>query len=56
MSVDQMLEKIARQLHLSKETETEVLAEIRTHLEDAVAEAISQGRDEQEAFSNYSVS
>ena len=49
-TIDQVLENITRQLHLSKETQTEVLAEIRTHLEDAVAEAVAQGKDEQEAL------
>jgi hypothetical protein len=49
-TIDQVLENIAGQLHLSKETQTEVLAEIRTHLEDAITEAITQGNDEQEAL------
>lgn len=47
---DQVLEQIRQHLHLSKETETEVLAEIRTHLEDAVAEAARRGEDEQAAL------
>jgi hypothetical protein len=50
VTLDQVLESIARQLHLSKESETEVLAEIRTHLEDAVAQAVAQGADEQTAL------
>ena len=50
VTVDQVIENITRHLHLSKETETEVLAEIRTHLDDAIAEAIAQGKDEQEAL------
>jgi hypothetical protein len=50
LTVDQVLENISNHLHLSKETETEVLAEIRTHLEDAVAEAVSQGTNEHEAL------
>ena len=49
-TVDQVLENISHQLHLSKETQTEVLAEIRTHLEDAVTEAVAQGKDEQDAL------
>jgi hypothetical protein len=49
-SIDQVLETISQHLHLSKETETEVLAEIRTHLEDAVSEAASRGEDKQEAL------
>jgi hypothetical protein len=50
VTIDQVLENINRQLHLSKETQTEVLAEIRTHLEDAIAKAVAQGNDEQEAL------
>ena len=49
-SVDQVLDDIARRLHLSKETETEVLAEIRTHLLDAVEDAVIRGEDKQEAL------
>jgi len=50
LTVDQVMGNISIHLHLSKETETEVLAEIRTHLEDAMAEAVSQGVDEQLAL------
>ena len=50
MTIDQVLEKIQVRLHLSKQTEHEVLEEIRTHLEDAVAEAVSKGEDEQAAL------
>jgi len=50
ITIDQVLENISRRLHLSKETETEVLAEIRTHLEDAVADAARRGEDEQAAL------
>ena len=50
ITVDHVLENISSQLHLSQETQTEVLAEIRTHLEDAVNEAVAQGKDEQEAL------
>jgi hypothetical protein len=50
MTVDQILVNISAHLHLSKETENEILAEIRTHLEDAVAAAISKGEDEQTAL------
>lgn len=52
ITVDQVLENISSKLHLSQETQTEVLAEIRTHLEDAVSEAVAQGKDEQEALIN----
>lgn len=51
MTVDLVLAKIGEQLHLSKETEREVLAEIRTHLEDTVAAASARGEDEQAALS-----
>lgn len=50
MSIDRALAKIGSQLHLSKETETELLAEIRTHLEEAVASSRAQGGDEQAAL------
>lgn len=49
-TIDQVLENITQQLHLSKETQTEIMAEIRTHLEDAVRDALAQGKDEQEAI------
>src|SRR5690554_1840857 len=45
VTVDQVLEKIRRHLHLSKETEHELLEEIRTHLEDTAAEAAARGED-----------
>lgn len=50
MTIDQILADISKHLNLSKETEQELLAEIRTHLEDAVAESRSKGGDEQEAL------
>ena len=46
VTIDQVLANISLHLHLSKETEHELLAEIRTHLEDAVAKAIVKGEDE----------
>ena len=49
-TIDQVLAKISAHLDLTKETETDVLAEIRTHLEDAIAEAVSRGENEQEAL------
>jgi hypothetical protein len=51
-TIDDVLLKIAANLHLSKETEHEMLAEIRTHLEEAVAEAVGKGTDEQTALLN----
>jgi hypothetical protein len=50
VTVDQILEKIRQQLHISKETEYEVLEEIRTHLEEAVADARDHGEDEVNAL------
>lgn len=50
ITIDQVLEEIRRHLHLSKESEHEVLAEIRTHLEDAVGEARAKGEDEESAL------
>jgi len=48
VTIDHVLAQIGRHLNLSKETEQELLAEIRTHLEDAVARA--EGGDEQAAL------
>lgn len=45
LAIDRLLEQIRGQLNLTKQTEHEVLAEIRTHLEDVVAEAECHGRD-----------
>jgi hypothetical protein len=50
VTVDQVLTGISEQLHLNKETEYEVLEEIRTHLEDAVHEAAAMGEDENAAL------
>jgi hypothetical protein len=50
ISIDQALAQISQRLHLSKETEHELLAEIRTHLEDAVEQSRQQGGDEQAAL------
>lgn len=50
MTIEQVLVTIGQQLHLSKETEHEVLEEIRTHLEETVANAASLGEDEQAAL------
>lgn len=49
-TIDQVLAQIGEHLHLSKETENELLTEIRTHLEDAVADAVARGGDEQAAL------
>jgi hypothetical protein len=50
MTIDQVIAALSRQLHLSKEAETEVLAEIRAHLEDALADAERKGEDSQAAL------
>jgi len=50
VTIDQVLAQIQKHLNLSKETEYELLAEIRTHLEDAVAEAVAKGEDEEVAL------
>jgi len=48
--IEQVLARIRVQMDLDRETEHEVLEEIRSHLEEAVAEARSQGVDEGEAL------
>jgi len=45
-----LLARIAAQMDLDSETEHEVLAEIRGHLEEAMAEARAEGLDEAQAF------
>jgi hypothetical protein len=50
VTIDQILAKIRKHLYLSKETEYELMAEIRAHLEDAIAEAKTNGHDEQAAL------
>ena len=50
VTIEQVLEKISIHLHLSKETEYELLAEIRTHLEEAVERAIIKGEDAEKAL------
>lgn len=44
--IDDRLARISAQMDLDGETEQEVLAEIRDHLEEAVAEARAKGLDE----------
>lgn len=50
VTLDDVMQQLKKQLRLNKETEYEVLAEIRTHLEDAVAEAVAKGEDEEVAL------
>jgi len=46
-----LLARIGAQMDLDGETEHKVLAEIRGHLEEAMAEARAEGLDEAQAFS-----
>jgi len=48
--IDQVLAHVQAQMDLDSETEHEVLEEIRSHLEEAVAAAQAQGLDEQAAL------
>jgi hypothetical protein len=48
--IGQLLSQIRAQMDLDSETEHEVMAEIRVHLEEALAEARAQGLDETEAL------
>ena len=50
LTIDDLLQRIAAQLHLSSETERELLEEMRTHLEEAAATAQAKGYDEQTAL------
>jgi hypothetical protein len=49
--IEEVLTRIQSHLHLDREMENEVLEEIRSHLEEAVAEARAQGVDESTALS-----
>ena len=49
-SIDEVLVRIQTQMSLDRETEHEVLEEIRCHLEEVVSEAQAQGTDETEAL------
>jgi hypothetical protein len=48
--IEGLLDRIHTQMDLDVETEREVLAEIRDHLEEAVARARAEGLDEAEAL------
>jgi hypothetical protein len=52
--IEGVLARIRTQLKLDSETEQEILAEIRSHLEEAVAQARAEGLDEAEALSRAS--
>lgn len=53
--IDHISRRIRAQMDLDSETEHEVLAEIRDHLEEAVAEARAEGLDEAEALARAAV-
>ena len=50
VEIEQVLARIRAQMDLDSETEHELLEEIRSHLEEAVAEARARGLDEQAAL------
>lgn len=49
--IEEVLTRIQSHMHLDRETEHEVLEEIQSHLEEAVAKAQAQGVDESTALS-----
>jgi hypothetical protein len=49
-SIERVLAQISAELQLSSQTEHELLEEIQGHLEDALEEAVRQGRDPNEAL------
>ena len=53
--VEDLLRQIQAELDLDKETEQEVLAEMRTHLEEVVAEAMAAGMSREEALTQAAV-
>jgi hypothetical protein len=48
--IEELLDRLRDEMDLDGETEREVLAEIRDHLEEAVAQARKEGLDETEAL------
>jgi hypothetical protein len=48
--IDDVLRQIQAELDLDRETEQGVLAEIRSHLEESVAEAVAAGMSREEAL------
>ena len=53
--IDQLVTRIAAQMDLDAETEHQVLAEMRDHLEEAIAEARAEGLDEAGALARAAV-
>jgi hypothetical protein len=50
MTIDDVLARVRVRMNLEAETELQVLEEIRSHLEESVADARGHGLDEQEAL------
>ena len=50
IGIEDVLASIRKELDLSQETERELLEEVRTHLEDAVADAVAAGKDKEVAL------
>ena len=50
LTIDSILNQIRHELGVSRETEQELLSEIRTHFEDAIADGRANGLDEQSAL------
>lgn len=50
VTIEHILAQVGSHLNLSSQTERELLEEIRSHLEEAVAEAVARGEDEQVAL------
>lgn len=48
--LERLLERVRAQMELDSETEHEVLAELRAHLEEALAEERASGHDEDDAL------
>ena len=48
--IEDLLRQIQEELDLDRETEQEVLAEMRTHLEESVAEGLAVGMSREEAL------
>ena len=55
MTIEQVLDRIREHLHLDAETEYELLLEIRTHLEEAVADAEAEGRCREDALAEVAL-
>lgn len=53
--IDKLVARIAAQMDLDAETEHQVLAEMRDHLEEAIAEARAEGLDEAGALARAAV-